>query len=88
MRVRLAGWLVVSACGFPRPADVSDAQRITGRVHGLWNGADGVTLRLLADGVDTLLSVAGNGAFEFAQPVALGASYTVAVAVSSTVRLP
>src|SRR5256885_16980690 len=76
MRSLLAGWLALAACGYPRPADVSDTQRISGHVHGLWDGADGVTLRLQADGVDTLLSVAANGGFEFARPGAGGRAYT------------
>jgi hypothetical protein len=31
--------------------------RVGGRLHGLWDGADGVALRLQADGIDTLLTV-------------------------------
>jgi FG-GAP repeat len=76
----------VAACGYPRPADVgddvSDDQRLAGRVHGLWDGAEGVGLRLEADGIDTRLTVSTNGAFEFSQPLAQGASYTVTVETS------
>ncbi|HMG53747.1 MAG TPA: hypothetical protein VK601_09695, partial [Kofleriaceae bacterium] len=78
----LAATAVAAACGYPRPADVSEPQRVTGRMHGLWDGADGATLRLQADGVDTLLTVAGNGGFEFAGALAPDASYTVTVATS------
>jgi hypothetical protein len=49
-------------------------------VHGLWDGADGVALRLQADGVDTLLTVASNGGFRFEPQFTPGASYTVTVA--------
>jgi hypothetical protein len=79
----LACWVVLvvlaSACGYPRPADVSLPQVVAGRVHGLWDGADGVTLRLQADGVDTLLTVSANGPFEFAPELAPEASYIVTV---------
>lgn len=48
----------------------------------MWDGADGVALRLQADGVDTLLTVTGDGAFEFPAALASGASYSVTVAAS------
>jgi hypothetical protein len=48
----------------------------------MWDGADGVALRLQADGVDTLLVVPSNGAFEFAHSLGTGISYTVIVASS------
>jgi FG-GAP repeat protein len=59
--------------------DVTQGRHVAGRVHGLWDGADGVALRLMADGVDTLLTVSANGEFRFPPPFAPGASYTVAV---------
>jgi len=46
-------------------------------VRGLWDGADGVALRLEADGVNTLLTVSSNGDFSFARRLVAGASYTV-----------
>src|SRR5262245_5825939 len=74
--------LALAACGYPRPEDVRYTHQLSGRVHGLWDGADGVVLRLLADGIDTLLTVPANGPFEFAQPLTEGASYTVMVATA------
>ena len=46
----------------------------------MWKGADGVALRLQADGVDNLLVVPANGAFEFPHQLGTGTSYTVMVA--------
>jgi hypothetical protein len=57
--------------------------RLPVRVHGLWDGVDGVALRLQADGVDTLLTVPTNGRFSFDQPLAPGTSYTVTVATTA-----
>jgi drug/metabolite transporter superfamily protein YnfA len=74
---------LVAACGYPRPEDVKPEPRLVGgRVHGLWDGADGVVLRLQADGIDTLLTVPRNGDFGFAEPLVEGASYTVTVATN------
>jgi len=52
---------------------------IGGQVRGLWDGADGVALRLQAPGTDTLLPVAANGAFQFPELFAPGTPYTVTV---------
>jgi trimeric autotransporter adhesin len=52
---------------------------IGGQVRGLWDGTDGVVLRLEADGVETLLTVSANGAFSFAKQFETGTSYTVTV---------
>jgi hypothetical protein len=49
-------------------------------VRGLWNGSDGVALRLEADGVNTLLTVPANGSFSFASQLTSGTSYAVMVA--------
>ena len=46
----------------------------------MWVGADGVALRLMADGVDTLYSVPANGEFSFPATLVEGASYVVAIA--------
>ncbi len=51
-------------------------------MHGMWTGADGVALRLTADGVDTLYSVSSNGPFSFPTTLAEGASYVVDVAAN------
>jgi hypothetical protein len=59
--------------------DVTQGRHVGGRVHGLWDGADGVALRLMADGVDTLLTASANGEFRFPPQFAPGASYTVTV---------
>jgi hypothetical protein len=56
--------------------------RVGGRVHGLWDGANGVALRLRADGVDTLLNVATSGSFRFDESLAPGTFYTVTVATN------
>jgi hypothetical protein len=53
---------------------------VTGRVHGLWDGADGVAVRLQADGVDRRFTVSSNGPLRLDEPIAVGASYTVTVA--------
>lgn len=61
--------LLTAACGFPRP----DHLAIVGaQVRGLWNGADGVALRLEANSQDGLVTVAADGAFRFAEPVVEG----------------
>jgi FG-GAP repeat len=51
-------------------------------VHGLWDGADGIALRLEADGVNTLLTTTTNGAFRFTPQLSNGASYTMTVAAN------
>jgi hypothetical protein len=62
--------------------DVTVERRIGGQVHGLWDGTDGVALRLQAHATDALLTVAANGAFHFAEQLPPGTSYTVTVATS------
>jgi hypothetical protein len=59
--------------------DVTQGRVVGGRVHGLWDGADGVELRLMANGVDKLLTASANGAFHFQPQFAPGTSYTVTV---------
>src|SRR4051812_45481037 len=74
-------WFV--GCGFPRPADIKNpAAPVGGAVHGMWTGADGVALRLTADGVDTLYSVSSNGQFSFPTTLAEGTSYVVEIAAN------
>ena len=78
-RVSVLGLLVSAACGFPRPSNVGG---IGGHVHGLWDGTDGVVLRLQAEGIDALLAVPTNGIFTFPDPLAEGTRYTVVVAAN------
>ena len=54
-------WLV--ACGFPRPEDLPQPISVGAVVHGLWNGTDGITLQLVADGVNTTYTATTSGAF-------------------------
>ena len=56
--------------------------RIGGHVRGLWDGADGVALRLQARDTDALLTVTANGAFHFAELFDPDTSYTVTVATN------
>src|SRR4051812_17785943 len=62
--------------------DVTVQRRIGGQVRGLWDGADGVALRLQARDTDALLTMAANGAFHFAERLPPGTSYTVTVAAN------
>jgi hypothetical protein len=72
--------LAVTACGYSRPSNVGS---IGGQVRGLWNGADGVTLRLQAEGIDAALVVPTNGLFKFPEQIAEGTLYTIVVAASA-----
>lgn len=67
----------LSACGSSDHDD--NTHTLGGSVRGLWNGADGVALKLQADGVDTLLTVQSNGAFQFPARLAPGTSYSVTI---------
>ncbi len=77
------GVLVVVFCGACNSLlgipDATQSSRVGGQVRGLWQGADGVALRLQADGVDTLLTASANGAFSFDTRLVPGTSYTVTV---------
>ena len=53
---------------------------IGGQVRGLWDGTNGVALRLQARGTDALLTVTASGEFHFVERLAPGTSYTVTVA--------
>ena len=46
----------------------------------MWDGTDGVALRLESDDVNTLLTVARDGSFSFGKSLAKGTPYTVTVA--------
>jgi trimeric autotransporter adhesin len=82
---RFSVFLVVAACSFPRPADVkNESVSIGGEVHGLWTGADGVALRLMASGVETLHTVTSNGSFSFPRKLAEDDSYIIAIASHPT----
>jgi hypothetical protein len=48
----------------------------------MWTGADGVALRLTADGVNTLYSVSSNGPFSFSTTLVEDASYVVEIAAN------
>jgi trimeric autotransporter adhesin len=78
--------MALAACSFPRPADVKNEVSVGGTVHGLWTGADGVALRLTADGVDTLYSAASDGAFAFPTTLSVGTSYIVSIAADPTMH--
>ena len=77
---------VVAALGLVGCAQILGVNDVTvgigGQVRGLWDGTDGVALRLQASGTDVLLTVNANGAFRFAERLALGTSYTVTVATN------
>jgi hypothetical protein len=62
--------------------DVTVENRIGGQMRGLWDGVDGVALRLHARDADALLTVAANGAFHFAERLPPGTLYTVIVAAN------
>ncbi|HEX3480889.1 MAG TPA: FG-GAP repeat protein, partial [Kofleriaceae bacterium] len=74
---------LIAACGFPRPPDVKGTNLpVGGNVHGMWTGADGVALRLTANGVDTLYTVTANEPFTFPSTLAEDVSYAVTVVSS------
>lgn len=78
--------VLLMACGFPRPSDVKNQSvPVGGTVHGMWTGADGVALRLTADGVNTLYTVLANGSFDFPTTLIEGTSYVVEI-VSNPVK--
>src|SRR5678816_4255803 len=56
--------------------------QIGGQVRGLWDGADGVALRLQARGTDALLTAAPNGVSQSAERLTPGTPYTVTVAAN------
>jgi len=68
-----------AGCSIPSTPFEASGYLIGGQVRGLWDGADGVALRLEADGVNTLLTVPTNGDFSFARRLAAGTSYAVTV---------
>jgi FG-GAP repeat protein len=76
-RAAVAAVLAIAAC-----SSSPSTHTVGGRVHGIWDGADGVGLQLEAQGVKTLLTVPSNGDFEFPTPLAPGASYVVTVLAS------
>ncbi len=84
--MKIAGVLLVvaalAACGSSDAGSSSGSgdRHIAGSVRGMWNGADGVALRLTTDQVDTLLTATANGAFQFAPGVSSGDSYAVGIA--------
>ena len=79
---RMALQVAVTAVLVGCAPDVTVEHRIGGHVRGLWDGADGVALRLQARDADALLTVTANGAFHFAELFDPGTSYTVTVATN------
>jgi hypothetical protein len=86
MRTSIIGasisWMVAAACAPAVDGHAAQDLAVVGRVHGLWDGADGVVLRLQSDGVDVLRTVSTNGAFRFEAALAAGSPYAVTVARS------
>lgn len=80
LRVKYKLWcltaLALAACGGEGHEGVF---RLAGTVHGMWKGADGVALRLQADGVDRRLTVTANGPFQLPDRLSPGTSYSVTV---------
>jgi hypothetical protein len=56
---------------------------IGGQIRGLWDGTEGVVLRLEADGISTQLTASSDGVFNFEEQLATGTSYTVTVATNA-----
>ncbi len=65
------------------PIDAPSGYRVGGEVDGLWQPA-GVSLRMLADGVDEILSITENGTFEFSGYLPADSSYTVTIQTQPT----
>jgi hypothetical protein len=72
-------WILVAACATSPDAADADWRDLAGRVHGLWDGTDGVALRLQGDGIDARYTAPANGAFRFGTALAAGSRYTVSV---------
>jgi len=70
---------VGAGCSIPSTPFEASEYLIGGQVRGLWTGADGIALRLEADGVNTLLTVSTNSDFSFSRRIATGASYAATV---------
>ncbi len=62
--------------------EVTQSNRVGGRVHGLWDGGDGVALRLQAGSVDVSFTASTNGDFAFDALLLPGAAYTVTLMTS------
>src|ERR1041384_7091190 len=72
-----AAFLTFAAC-----SSSPSTHTVGGRVHGIWDGGDGIGLQLEAQSVKTLLTVPANGDFAFPTPLAPGASYVVTILAS------
>jgi FG-GAP repeat len=68
--------VALAACGYTRPANIAT---LGGHVRGLWNGSDGVTLRLQSTGIDALFTVTANGQFQFPDQLPEHTSYSISV---------
>ena len=83
MCIACVSGLVLAAAGLAGCGAIeARSHRVGGEVHGLWDGSDGVVLRLEANAVNALLTVPANGSFTFPDDLGGGASYTVTVATS------
>lgn len=74
MLVRAVLFTSLLGCSFERLAPVD---RIDGTVRGLWDGSDGVVVRLQADGIDERVTVATDGSFELPSILEEGTPYAV-----------
>lgn len=62
------------------PSDVDVAYQVTSHVQGIWVGADGLVLRLQANGMeDSLLTIPRDGDLEFLPFLRPGVSYTTMI---------
>lgn len=93
MRIVGVGVLVVGleACGSVEspnivpdggPGQDPEQLHVGGILRGMWSGGAGVGLRLRSGSVEDDITVAANGAFAFAKPLAPGAAYAVTIATN------
>jgi hypothetical protein len=83
--IRACGLLcVLGGCGAVGMDGRPELVPVAGEVRGLWDGADGVVLRLEAKAADIALTVPANGAFQFDPGIASGLSYTVTIMSNPT----
>src|ERR1700755_1603570 len=70
----------LGGCGNVETGD--QLHTVGGQLRGMWTGAEGVALRLEADGVSSLLTVTKNGEVAFTPVLVAGASYSVPLVTS------
>jgi hypothetical protein len=66
--------------------DVTEGVAVHGRVRGLWDGSEGVVLRLNADGVDQTRAISADTEFDFDTALAPGTPYAVTVVTQPTLH--